>query len=117
MARHILVTMSTPAAGKEDEFDEWYDEHIRELVAVEGWESAQRLKFEGTTFDPDQPPPGPYLAIYEFETDGEPAEVLARATAKSDAGEINFRLDLIDNIVAWVYSPTTEVVTKETLNS
>lgn len=113
MARHILVTMSTPAAGREDEFNAWYDEHIRELVAVEGWESAQRYKFEGTQNDPDQAAPGTHLAIYEF--DGDPSEVLARAVAKSEAGEIEFRLDVIENIAAWVYSPTTEVVTKETL--
>jgi hypothetical protein len=62
-----MVVLSNPAAGREDEFNEWYDgPHISDILAIDGIEAAQRFRLPG-----DQGPAEPYryLAIYEIETD------------------------------------------------
>mgnify|MGYP001821905945 CR=1 FL=1 len=66
MARYKMVVMSNPVEGREDEYNDWYQNvHLGELVALEGFKSARRFRLarslvEGETF--------PYLAIYEIET-------------------------------------------------
>jgi hypothetical protein len=62
-----MVVMSRPTAGREDEYNEWYQNvHLGELVALPGFKSAQRFRrarslVEGGVY--------PYLAVYELETD------------------------------------------------
>jgi len=68
MARHLLVVRTNPLEGKEDEFNRWYSEtHIREVVQIPGFESAQRFRRSADQIrEPDE---FAYLALYELETD------------------------------------------------
>lgn len=67
MPNYKMVVMSRPAAGREDEYNTWYqDVHLRELVALPGFKSARRFRHarslaEGEVY--------PYMSIYEIETD------------------------------------------------
>jgi len=63
MAKGIILVETRPSSPDRDqEYNTWYDEvHIPELVALDGFVSARRLRpVEGD---------GPYVAIYEVEAD------------------------------------------------
>lgn len=67
MPRYKMVVYSRPAQGREDEYNDWYQNvHLRELLALPGFVSAQRFRYarslvEGEAF--------PYMSIYEIESD------------------------------------------------
>ena len=78
MAKSVLMVLTNPVAGKEDEFNDWYTNvHIREIVEVPGIVSAQRFKLA----EAQSGPVGSheYLAIYEVE--GDPAVAVAALKA------------------------------------
>jgi hypothetical protein len=63
MAKGIVYVESYPTSPDRDqEYNTWYDEvHLPELVALDGFVSARRLRpVDGT---------GPYVALYEIEGD------------------------------------------------
>ena len=111
MAKHVLVVLSNPVAGKEEEYNKWYtQQHLDDVLKVPGFVAAQRFKF-GT--DTGVPSSLKYLAIYEMETD----DIVAATeglTAARDAGSmyISPAIDL-DHVVATVYTPITERMTKK----
>jgi hypothetical protein len=62
-----LVVFTTPIAGSEEEFNDWYQNvHLRDVVAVPGFTSAQRFRLAKSMSAEE---PLPYLAIYDVETD------------------------------------------------
>jgi hypothetical protein len=75
--RHVLVVLTDPVAGREDEYNEWYDTvHLREVLTVPGFVAAQRFAMaEGLPGSPT--PPQRYVAFYELETDDLPGAVAA----------------------------------------
>jgi hypothetical protein len=42
-----LVFSDPPADVPDDEFNAWYDAHVEEILAVDGWRSATRYRIEG----------------------------------------------------------------------
>jgi hypothetical protein len=90
-----FVVLSNPAAGMEDEFNEWYEHvHIADVLQVPGLVSAQRFKLHQIAL-PDSGEdvgPGPqqaqhrYMLIYEL--DGDPATVMAEMAARTVSGEM-----------------------------
>lgn len=68
MAAYKLVVTSNAVEGREDEYNDWYDnQHVPDVLNVPGFHGAQRLVIENPLSD--APPPFKYMAIYEFETD------------------------------------------------
>ena len=68
MAKHVLVVYTNAAKGRDDDFNDWYDNiHIGEVLALPGFLSAQRFRVGDTQMGP--PPSHRYLALYEFEAD------------------------------------------------
>jgi hypothetical protein len=67
MKQYRLIVLTTPGKGREDEYNEWYQNtHLPEVVAQKGFKSAQRFRVNKAMS------PGhswPYLAVYEIETD------------------------------------------------
>jgi hypothetical protein len=63
MAKGIILVESWPSSPeREQEYNTWYDDiHLPELVALDGFVSARRLR----PVDGD----GPYVALYEIESD------------------------------------------------
>ncbi len=60
----LLVTMTEPPPGMEEEFNAWYDtEHLPERLAIPGFRSARRWVARGLP-----PGEGKYLATYELES-------------------------------------------------
>ena len=101
MARYILVVPSSAHAGKDDDYNRWYDEtHLGDLLAIPGIKTGARYDA-----DPASPnlPEASYLAIYEIETD-DPAAVLAELGRRAQAGEMNIS-PALDSASAkmWLY--------------
>lgn len=70
MARYLFLAFSNPVAGREDEYNDWYDtHHVRDVVNVPGFICGQRFRLASTQFALSQPPPHRYLALYEIDTD------------------------------------------------
>ena len=62
MNRGLLLTVTEPPPGMEEEFNAWYDEeHLPERLAIPGFRSARRWVGDGP------PGAGRYLATYELD--------------------------------------------------
>lgn len=71
---HLYMVFSNAAAGKEVEFNTFYDRHVGDIMKLPGFVSAQRF-----VLSPRGPndPPFRYLTVYELKGK-EPAPVLAQ---------------------------------------
>ncbi len=66
MGRYKMVAFSDPIADYAGEFDEWYLEHLHEVVDVKGYTAAQVFKrHEVISGEMKQR----YMAIYDIEAD------------------------------------------------
>lgn len=71
MAKYLMMAFTNPVAGKDAEFNAWYDKHhLPEVLQVPGVKSGRRYNLADTQVPGGAKPlPGQYLAIYEIETD------------------------------------------------
>jgi hypothetical protein len=75
MKRGLLLTLTEPPPGMEEEFNAWYDEeHLPERLAIPGFRSARRWVSDRTylaTYELDSPEvlqSAAYLARYQNQT-------------------------------------------------
>ena len=60
----ILIVANEPAAGREDEYNEWYTEkHVPMMFRFRGLKKASRYRLSGENKECSK-----YLAIYEFDS-------------------------------------------------
>ena len=70
---YYYLVFSNPVAGKEDEYNKWYDtQHAQDVVAVPGFVTAQRFVASETPLRTTTPP-AKYLVIYKIVTDNLPS--------------------------------------------
>ena len=89
MAGNLHIVFSRfPDSVSEQEFNEWYEAHLGEILSIPGFVSAQRFRLEEAVVDREvSEQPYRFLALYEVES--EPAELAAamrrlnRATSDS----------------------------------
>jgi hypothetical protein len=68
MAKRLMVALSSAVEGREDEFNEWYENvHIPDICSIEGVLNATRYELEEGGF----PIPQRYLTIYEIDRPGD----------------------------------------------
>jgi hypothetical protein len=105
VASHVLMVMSNPVEGREDEYNEWYDNvHLGEVLQVPGFVAARRYAAAGSVRGGDSP--YRYLSIYEIEADD-----LESATAALQAAVRGMRMsDAIDtvDVAAWGFTAVGE---------
>lgn len=109
MPDHEYIVLSKPPEGvSAEEYNEWYDGHMRELLELPGFVSAQRsalsLPFaRGDAF--------PYEYLVRYGIDGDLDEALAGLRAAADGGRLYFP-DWFPNIrtSGFVVSPITDTV-------
>lgn len=102
--RHLLLVLSDPEDGREDEFNEWYSGvHIEETLRAPGWLAAQRFVRSDSQLS-ERIPHQRYLALYEFEG-ANPDEALDALTQGS-ASMTHSTAISPDDIVA-VFTPIT----------
>ena len=93
MAKFKLIVFSDAAPGREDEYNDWYNNrHLQDVVAVPGFVSAQRFKL-------NKPMIGQfatrYMAIYEIEADNvEDAMAAIGARAGTDQMVVSDAIDM-----------------------
>ncbi|PLK26292.1 DUF4286 family protein [Novosphingobium sp. TH158] len=91
MPRYKMIALTNPVEGREDEFNEWYQNvHLPEVCATPGVVGAQRYRMAV----PLQDPSGlgkKYLAVYDIETDD------LRATLGAFAASPRTPSDAADN--------------------
>jgi len=119
MARHLLVVMTNATDGREDEYNDWYnDVHLDEVVKIPEFVSAQRFKLADTQLKDILTPEERgdskhgashhrYLALYEIEAETSTDAVQALRQARP-----NFQMTdaLSKELNVWVFSPITGVV-------
>ncbi len=106
MGKHILVVMTNPTEGKEDEFNDWYSNtHVQEVVAIPGFVSAQRFKLSADQAGGSNE--FKYLAIYEIEAESAGAALQALKEARPN---LNMTDALADKRALWAYDQITEKV-------
>jgi hypothetical protein len=72
MAGNLQIVFSRfPDAVTEDEFNEWYDAHLPEILSIPGFVSAQRYRLDPVVVDDDVPVRYRFMALYEIEGDPE----------------------------------------------
>lgn len=77
MAQFKYVVFTNAIPGREAEYNDWYTGvHLPDLLALEGFVSAQRFQLVETDKSGGEAPGG-YLAIYELEGD-DPEPILAQ---------------------------------------
>lgn len=106
MSTKMLVYIC-PLKGKEAEFNDWYNNtHLQEVVAVEGFISAQRYELTQAQQMPDQD--YKYLALYELEDENVAATIenLLAASGTMDMGD---SADLASAKVS-IFTSITEVI-------
>ncbi len=68
MKKTVFVVMTNPVEGKDKEYNDWYSNvHLKEVVAIKGFKSAQRFKLTEAQQLDNQP--YKYMAIYEVENE------------------------------------------------
>lgn len=86
-ARELFLVFTNAVAGRDDEFNRWYDEiHVPDILDLSGVVSAQRYSLQPSERPKMAPNPTAhrYLTIYEVERDGN--LVLQDMIAKSLSG-------------------------------
>ncbi|HEY2834069.1 MAG TPA: hypothetical protein VGJ14_16695 [Sporichthyaceae bacterium] len=89
MATALLVVLTSPVEGREDEYNDWYtNDHLSDVLKAAGFTAAQRFRFTPSKLS--RHPVAPYLAIYEVDAaDREQAEKLLLETAMTPAMPIS----------------------------
>ena len=111
MAKYTFVVLTNPVAGKEDEYNRWYNEnHIPDVLNVPGFVSGHRLRLADEQFGGESSRTHKYLALYEIETD-DIAATLKELRARGGTAEI-VPSDAIDmkNVRTYIFSPVAEKV-------
>jgi hypothetical protein len=66
--KNMLLVLSAPVPGHEDEYHEWYTgTHLQEVIETPGFVAAQRFEF--VISKDGEPPPFSHIAIYEVDGD------------------------------------------------
>ena len=89
MADHELVVLSRPPDGvSDDEYNAWYDVHVREVLRLPGFVAAERLtlQFGSATSDP----PERFTFLTRYEIDGSFEDAWRELRAAVDGGRMTF---------------------------
>lgn len=87
-----LVFSDPPAHVTEDQYNTWYDAHVQEILAVDGWESATRYRIEAVVGIGDTPAYR-YLSLYELSC---PPDVAVANLAAAGMGNADTYVELKD---------------------
>ena len=87
MAGNLQIVFSyVPDGVTDEEFCEWYDAHLPEILSIPGFVSARRYRLEPVVTDATEPVSYRYLALYEV--DGDPDKLL-EAMAQRRLGTVD----------------------------
>jgi hypothetical protein len=110
MAKYTFLALTNPVAGKEAEFNEWYDtHHVPDVINVPGFISGQRFKLADSQLGGESSKAYKYLAVYEIETD-DVAGTITELQARGVTADIT-PSDAIDRkALTYMFTPIKEKV-------
>lgn len=112
MPKYTFVVFTNSVAGKDAEFNAWYNtHHVPDVLNVPGFVAAQRFRLADTQFTRDEGSKAfNYLALYEIETD-DIAATLKELRARGGTADI-VPSDAIDTkkVATYVFTPVAEKV-------
>lgn len=104
MAKQLFLVLSEPAEGREDDYNDWYENvHLDEVIGTSAITSAQRFVLADQR---GKEAPHRYLAIYEVEAD-DPSEVFKSIDARGAERQMSDALNRA-TLGAWVFTPMGE---------
>lgn len=112
MPDHEYLVLSKPPEGvSAQEFNDFYDRHMREILELAGWVSAQR---SAVTLRGSRGEALPYEYLVRYGIDGDLEEAIAELRRAVAAGEIYFP-DWFKDIrtAGFQVEPVTETVLAE----
>jgi hypothetical protein len=110
MARFVQLVLTNPTEGDEEEFNRWYTEdHIPDVLGVDGIVSAQRLQYVDSLYS--EGCPFKYAAIYEVEADSLEAATSALGAALRETGRMRTSKTLDRDFRQWYFTPMGEKAT------
>jgi len=110
MAKYTFVVMTNPVAGKEAEFNEWYNgQHIPDLLNVPGFVGAQRFRLADAQLGGEASRAYKYLALYEIETE-DLAGTLKELRTRGSADIVPSDSIDMKNVGTFVFTPVAEKV-------
>ena len=80
-----LVFSKPPEEISLAEFGEWYEQHVRDILTVDGFVAARRFNFTGVNGD-TSPTMYPHLSLYVI--DGDPHAAMERLAAATASGAV-----------------------------
>ena len=108
MKKTIIVVKTKPLEGKEKEYNDWYSNvHLKEVVSIKGFKSAERFKLTKAQLFDDQL--FKYLAIYEIDNDNVEATI-KRLNEAASTLTMEPVVDLEDLQVS-IFESITDVIT------
>lgn len=102
--RTVQLVFSNPVAGKDDEFNDWYDNvHVRDVLAIPGVLSAQRFDLKETEIlrAAGRTSPHRYLCLYEMEGDVDAIMAKIREAVGTGAIHMSDALDVMDSALSF----------------
>ena len=85
VTKYVHLVFSDPPAGvTEDEFNEWYDAHVQEILAVDGWVAATRYRI-APEVGADESGGYRFLSLYELDIPPEQAVANLAAAGMGNA--------------------------------
>jgi hypothetical protein len=85
VTKYVHLVFSDPPAGvTEDEFNEWYDAHVQEILAVDGWVAATRYRI-APEVGADESGGYRFLSLYELDVPPEQAVANLAAAGMGNA--------------------------------
>jgi hypothetical protein len=102
--RSLMLVFTEPVAGKEGEFDAWYEHtHLPELLALPGFVAAQRWSRSAAGAAGLPGSPHSNLAVYELDGDGEKALTSMMEAHASGALHMSDALDAA-SVSLWLFN-------------
>lgn len=86
---HLVFSDPPPEVG-EDEFNHWYDAHVQEILAVDGWVAATRYRLEPVVA-PEETGGYRFLSLYELDV---PPDVAVANLAAAGMGNADTYIEL-----------------------
>jgi hypothetical protein len=104
MKEHVLIVYSNPTPGREQEFNDWYNnQHLKDVLAQPGYLRAQRYKLTDYKLDEAMPDVGhQYVAFYYMETD-DPETALNDMKTRVETGVIGLTEAMAPDFLAYCY--------------
>lgn len=103
MERHFMLVLTNPVEGREDEYNDWYNQtHLGEVLGVEGFVAAQRFEINALS----EGGPFKYLAIYEIEAE-DPNAIVGKLMEAMPGMNLSKDMDA-SRLGMWMCTPLTE---------